>query len=121
MRRQTAGQGRERGSAGAPEDFSGHITATLRPTDAQRRYLQRGLTQAGGKLPLFDAEGREVPKKTVESCVARGWAAPWVGNPIKPDWLVCRLTDAGYRALGAEPPAGAPAAVAKSRELDRDS
>jgi hypothetical protein len=30
---------------------------------------------------------------------------PWVHNPIKPAWLVCRLTPAGYRALGGEPPA----------------
>jgi hypothetical protein len=33
---------------------------------------------------------------------------PWLGdacNPIKPDWLVCRLTPAGYRVLGGEPPA----------------
>ena len=29
---------------------------------------------------------------------------PWVHNPIKPDWLVCRLTEAGYRVLGGEPP-----------------
>jgi hypothetical protein len=75
-----------------------------RPTEAQRRYLERGLTQAGGKLPLFDRNGREVPKKTIESCVAQGWVAPWVDNPIKPDWLVCRLTPAGYRVLGGEPP-----------------
>jgi len=51
-----------------------------------------------------------VSKKTVESCVAHGWAAPWVPNPIKPDWLVCRLSQAGYRVLGLEPPPGAPAA-----------
>jgi hypothetical protein len=29
---------------------------------------------------------------------------PWMQNPIKPDWLVCRLTEAGYRVLGSEPP-----------------
>jgi hypothetical protein len=81
--------------------------AGVRPTDAQRRYLERGLTQAGGKLPLFDRDGREVARKTVESCLARGWATPWVQNPIKPDWLVCRLTEAGYRVLGSEPPPGA--------------
>jgi len=75
-----------------------------RLTEAQRRYLVRGLTQAGGKLPLFDRDGREVPKKTIEACVAHGWAEPWTRNPIRPDWLVCRLTEAGYRALGAMPP-----------------
>ena len=36
--------------------------------------------------------------------MANGWAAPWTANPIRPDWLVCRLTAAGYRALGASAP-----------------
>ena len=90
----------------APDEaLSGHIALGIRPSEAQRRYLERGLTQAGGKLPLFDRDGREVSKKTIESCVAHGWATPWVHNPIKPDWLVCRLTPAGYRVLGGEPPA----------------
>jgi hypothetical protein len=74
--------------------------AVLRPTEAQRRYLDRGLNEPGGKLPLFDADGREVPKKTIEACIAHGWAEPWIKNPIKPDWLVCRLTPLGYRAMG---------------------
>jgi hypothetical protein len=78
--------------------------ASLRPSDAQRRYLERGLTQPGGKLPLFDREGREIARKTVESCLAHGWAEPWLPNPIKPDWLVCKLTPAGYRVLDRDPP-----------------
>ena len=98
----------ERGSASVPADFSGPIAAGVRPTDAQRRYLERGLTQPGGKLPLFDRDGREVPKRTVESCMAHGWAAPWAPNPIKSDWLVCRLTQAGYQVLGAAPPTSDP-------------
>jgi hypothetical protein len=28
------------------------------------------------------------------------WATPWANNPIKPDWLVCRLTQSGDRVLG---------------------
>jgi hypothetical protein len=80
--------------------------ANIRPTEAQRRYLERGLTEPGGKLPLFDREGREVPRKTIEACVAQGWAESWGRNPIKPDWLVCRLTPAGLRALGQTDPAG---------------
>ena len=76
-----------------------------RPSDPQRRYLERGLTQPGGKLPLFDYEGREIALKTIESWMARGWAERWLINPIKPDWLVCKLTAAGYRVLGREPPA----------------
>ena len=107
----------DRESASVPADFSGAIAAGVRPTDAQRRYLERGLTQPGGKLPLFDRDGREVPKRTVESCMAHGWASPWAQNPIKPGWLVCRLTEAGYRVLGATPPAAG--AVTNTREADR--
>src|SRR6266853_6554009 len=72
------------------------IAATLRPTEPQRRYLERGLLESGGKLPLFDRDGREVAPRTIQACVAQGWAAPWFNNPVKPDWLVCRLTARGY-------------------------
>ena len=78
----------------------------IRPTEPQRRYLERGLSEPGGKLPLFDRDGRQVPRKTVEACIAHGWAEPWTANPIKPDWLVCKLTSAGYRVLGVAPEAG---------------
>jgi hypothetical protein len=83
--------------------------AALRPTEPQRRYLERGLSQPGGKLPLFYADGREVAPRTIQACVANGWAEPWFRNPVKPDWLVCRLTDRGRRVLGhTEPPASPP-------------
>jgi hypothetical protein len=83
--------------------------AAMRPTAPQRRYLERGLDQPGGKLPLFDRDGREVPRKTIASCIAHGWAESWTRNPIKPEWLVCRLTPEGYRVLGhPAPPSAAP-------------
>ena len=85
--------------------------AETRPSEPQRRYLERGLGEPGGKLPLFDRDGRQVPRKTIEACIAHGWAEPWTLNPIKPDWLVCKLSPAGYRVLGA-----APNAAAGSRE-----
>ena len=84
--------------------------AALRPTEPQRRYLERGLSQPGGKLPLFDADGREVASRTVQACVAHGWAEPWFNNPIKPNWLVCRLTAKGYAVLGRTPPGDVPEA-----------
>jgi hypothetical protein len=98
------------------ESRSDHSTgespaAEVRPTEPQRRFLERELTQPGGKLPLFDRDGRQVPRKTVEACISHGWAEPWTANPIKADWIVCKLTPAGYRALGA-----VPAAVADARE-----
>jgi hypothetical protein len=86
------------------------IAATLRPTEPQRRYLERGLTEPGGKLPLFDRSGREVAVRTVQACLAHGWAEPWFNNPVKPDWLVCRLTPKGYAVLG-QAPQGAVAAA----------
>jgi hypothetical protein len=77
---------------------------SAKPTAAQRKYLLRGIDQPGGKLPLFDPNGRGIDRKTIESCVERGWAEPWFANPLKPDWLVCRLTAAGYAVLGGTRP-----------------
>jgi hypothetical protein len=82
-----------------------HNTAVIvRPTQAQRRYLLRGLTEPGGKLPLLTRDGRELPRPTTAACIAHGWAEPWFNNPIKPNWLVCRLTPAGYRVLDQDLP-----------------
>ncbi len=72
---------------------------SLKPSDAQRKWLSRGLEQAGGKLPLFDEFGQEINSQTVQSCIRNGWAEPWFSNPLKPDWLVCKLTDVGREVL----------------------
>lgn len=71
------------------------VNAAETPTKVQRRWLERGLTQAGGKLPLFDENGRRMNGRTVKSCIKAGWAEPWFINPLKPDWEVCKLTDFG--------------------------
>jgi len=71
---------------------------SARPSAVQRSWLRRGLEQPGGKLPLFDASGIKVDARTVRSCIENGWAEPWFNNPLKADWLICRLTDKG-RAL----------------------
>ena len=68
---------------------------TVRPTAVQLEWLARGLQQPGGKLPLFDRWGQRVNEQTVRACIAHGWAEPWFTNPLKPDWLVCRLTATG--------------------------
>ena len=62
-------------------------------------YLRRGLTQAGGKLPLFDLDGQAVAAAIVRRCLDRGWSEPWFSNPLKPDWLVCKLTETGRRLV----------------------
>lgn len=73
--------------------------SAVRPTPAQKAWLRRGLEQPGGKLPLFDDSGRRINERTVRSCLEQGWAEPWFENPIKPDWLVCKLTEQGRRAI----------------------
>jgi len=80
-------------------------SSSARPTQAQRRWLARGADQPGGKLPLFDGEGGEVPHATIRACIDAGWAEPWFANPVRPDWLVCNLTEAGRRAIGVHPKA----------------
>ena len=69
---------------------------------AQKKWLLRGLTQPGGKLPLFDENGKKVNPQVVRKCVEEGWAEPWFSNHLKPDWLVCKLTDAGRTAINTE-------------------
>lgn len=76
--------------------------ARARPTPAQKAWLRRGLDQPGGKLPLFDEEGQHYLQRTIRSCIDQGWAEPWFHNPLKPDWTVCRLTDAGRRRVGGQ-------------------
>jgi hypothetical protein len=95
------------GERGTPQAGHGADPAAARPTPAQRAYLRRGLSQPGGKLPLFDHEGQRVDPKTIHACLRHGWAEPWFANPMKPDWLVCRLTPAGRHAA-ADADANAP-------------
>lgn len=69
------------------------------PTPSQLKWLARGLTQAGGKLPLFDEDGQRISGRTVQSCIANAWAEPWFANPMMPDWRICKLTAAGRNVL----------------------
>jgi hypothetical protein len=76
-------------------------TASPHPTDIQLAWLKRGLNQPGGKLPLFDEWGQKVSERTIRSCIDHGWAEPWFTNPLKPDWLVCKLTATGRGLVSA--------------------
>jgi hypothetical protein len=71
------------------------VASRASATPAQRTWLRRGLNQPGGKLPLFDREGRQINPRIVRACLKHGWAEPWFSNPLKPDWLVCKLTETG--------------------------
>jgi hypothetical protein len=77
-------------------------SAAERPSDIELGWLAKGLKQPGGKLPLFDEWGQKVNERTIRACIDHGWAEPWFTNPLKPDWLVCKLTDAGRRAVEAK-------------------
>jgi hypothetical protein len=70
-----------------------------KPSPAQRRWLERGLSQPGGKLPLFDGDGRKISPQVVKKCIEIGWAEPWFANQMKPEWLVCKMTRAGRSML----------------------
>ena len=94
-------------SADAPRSAKAKTTAKVKaggartPTAGQLAWLRRGLSQPGGKLPLFDESGQRVSSSVVRSCRSAGWAEPWFQNPIKPTWEVCRLTEAGRAMLSA--------------------
>jgi hypothetical protein len=86
--------------AGAPQTGADPTTAGRAPTQAQRAYLVRAMDQPGGKLPLFDLNGKPVDTRVIRACLAQGWAEPWFSNPLKPDWIVCRITAKGRVAIG---------------------
>lgn len=71
---------------------------TRSATDQEKSYLRKGGDQPGGKLPIFDDTGQPIPAQVIKACIVAGWAEPWFANPMKPDWLVCRLTPAGRKA-----------------------
>ena len=81
------------------EEIGSETAACVRLSQAQRRWLSRGIDQPGGKLPLFDRDGKRVSPQMVRACLDAGWAEPWFVNPLKPDWLVCKLTTNGRQAL----------------------
>lgn len=70
-----------------------------KPSLTQLAWLKQGLKQPGGKLPLFDHDGQRIDAHTVQACINHGLAEPWFSNPLKPDWLVCKLTEKGRRIL----------------------
>lgn len=76
-----------------------HKARHVKPSVAQLRYLIRGIDEPGGKLPLFDKEGQRINEKTIRSCISHGWCELWFKNPIKPAWLVCKLTEAGRKVV----------------------
>ena len=69
------------GKSGSDRSVGGPPPTEVRSTEPQRRYLERGLAEPGGKLPRFDREGRQAPRKAIEACMAHDWVEPWTANP----------------------------------------
>lgn len=90
----------EREAVALPAPIAPIAPIAPKPSPPQRRWLTRGLRQPGSKLPLFDEDGQLINRRTVAACIKAGWAEPWQRNPIKPDWLVCKLTADGRAVLG---------------------
>ena len=72
-----------------------------------RLYLRSCICAAGSPNRVASCRcsistARTSPLPIVRRCLDRGWAEPWFNNPLKPDWLVCKLTQPGRR-LGAAP------------------
>lgn len=63
------------------------------------QWLRAGLSRSDGRLPLFDAFGDRIDPRVVQFALRSGWAEGWFANPMKPDWMVCRLTDRGRRRV----------------------
>lgn len=97
---QAGTRSKERAAATGGADKPRGVSQAGHPSEAQLRYLRSGLAQPGGKLPLFDKTGQEFSAKTIRACIDKGWAEPWFDNPVKPNWLVCKLTAAGRSVAG---------------------
>ena len=62
-------------------------------------WLSGGLGREDGRLALFDSFGEPIDKAVVKTAIASGYAEPWFSSPMRPQWMVCRLTAKGRGAL----------------------
>jgi hypothetical protein len=65
--------------------------------DKHISWLKLGIDQPGNKLPLCDKKGNKIKTKTIKECLKLGLVKKWFENPLKPDWLVCKLTEEGLK------------------------
>ena len=67
------------------DDAAAEAAHGAHPSAAQKAWLKRGLTQPGGKLPLFDEDGQQVCERTVRACIdkaGRNRGFPTRSSPI---------------------------------------
>ncbi len=80
--------------------YSNRAGFTARETEeAMRQWLQGGLDREDGRLAIFDMFGEPVNKSVIKSAIASGLAEPWFSSPMRPQWMVCRITPKGRAAL----------------------
>ena len=70
----------------------------VKPTPSQRPLVATRARSGGRQAAAFRRVRPQVSERTVKSCIDKGWAEPWFANPLKPAWLVCKLTKAGRTA-----------------------
>ena len=69
---------------------------SARETDLKlQNWLRGGLERPDGRLAIFDTFGEPVDKAVVKSAISLGLAEPWFSSPMRPQWMVCRLTAKG--------------------------
>ncbi|RKQ71294.1 hypothetical protein DES40_0607 [Litorimonas taeanensis] len=64
-------------------------------------WLKTGENNPEGRLSLFDGLGQRVDPQIQRLAIRNGWAEGWFANPMRPDWMVCRLTLSGQRVLAS--------------------
>jgi hypothetical protein len=73
-----------------------------RPNEDQRKWLEMGADEPGGKLPSVDASGIRIEETVIDACLKAGWVEQWMYNPLKPNSKVCRLTNSGRDAMSRD-------------------
>ena len=80
--------------------YSNRAGFSARETEMEMQsWLQGGLDREDGRLAIFDMFGEPVNKAVIKSAIATGLAEPWFSSPMRPQWMVCRLTTKGRDAV----------------------
>ena len=82
----------------AIQDNRARMAARIFEAD-MRGWLQGGEAREDGRLALFDQFGEPIDRKVVKTAIASGFAEPWFASPMRPQWIVCRLTSKGQDFL----------------------
>ena len=80
--------------------YSNRADFAARETEIElRNWLRGGLDREDGRLAIFDSFGEPVNKAVIKSAISEGLAEPWFSSPMRPQWMVCRLTPKGRTVL----------------------